>query len=109
MSYERMGVKLDYLVVRQSVWSQKAFGTDQERGPKGALEHLKLEAQECIDAPDDLVEYADCFLLLIDALRRAGFTIEQLLDAAIDKQKICETREWDVESAGPDDAIRRKE
>ena len=64
-----------------SCWSQKTFGTDEERGPKGCLEHLKLEAQEAIESPKDIKELADCFILIMDATRRSGFVWEELLMA----------------------------
>ena len=66
------------LLEDQSKWSQATFGTDQERKPIGALKHLAKEAIEAVDAveADDRTaieeEFADCFLLLMDAARRAN-------------------------------------
>lgn len=95
-----MYVSLGRLLFRtnreQAIWSQKTFGTDEERGPTGALEHLKLEANECIEAPDDIVEYADCLLLLLDANRRAGFGLMELVQAAYDKLQVNKERDWIV-------------
>jgi hypothetical protein len=59
---------------RQAEWSQATFGTDAERGPTGPLKHLEHEAREAQAAPDDPSEYADCFLLILDAARRSGMT-----------------------------------
>lgn len=91
--------KLSDLVMDQSKWSQATFGSDSERGPLGALKHLEreaVEAQEALDVSSEetLVELADCFLLLIDATRRAGFKVGDLVDAAIAKQKVNESRDW---------------
>src|SRR5688500_7375797 len=54
----------------QAEWSQATFGSDDERGPIGALKHLAKEAVEAQAAPDDEEEYADCLLLILDAARR---------------------------------------
>lgn len=35
-----------------SEWSQKTFGSDDERGPIGALKHLAKEAKEAAEAAD---------------------------------------------------------
>jgi hypothetical protein len=78
----------------QSEWSQKTFGTDAERGPKGALLHLQKEVQETLDKPDDIDEYADMQLLLFDAARRAGFTLECLYSACVRKLAVNKTRVW---------------
>lgn len=86
--------KLTDLIADQSTWSQKTFGTDQERGPLGALKHLEKEAREAQDKPNDGLEYADCFLLILDASRRAGIPIMKLLDLAKEKMKINKERKW---------------
>jgi hypothetical protein len=75
-------------------WSQETFGLDSERGPIGALKHLAKEAQEAQNDPTDIIEYADCLFLTIDAARRAGFSWRQLLDAAFQKLAINKTRTW---------------
>lgn len=82
------------LAMRQADWSQRTFGTDADRGPIGAIKHLKQECDELLEAPDDPAEYADALLLILDASRRAGLTIGQLITAARDKQAINEKREW---------------
>jgi len=78
----------------QSEWSQATFGADKKRGPIGALKHLAKEAQECIDKPNDELEYADCFLLILDASRRAGIGFIDLLKAAQKKMEINKSRAW---------------
>lgn len=75
-------------------WSEKTFGTSEERGPIGPLKHLQKEVEEALEAPDDASEYADCLILIIDAARRAGFDIDELLHATHCKMKINRHRKW---------------
>lgn len=72
-------------------------------GPIGPLKHLAKEAVEAQEAPDDLSEYADCFMLIIDAARRAGFGLEQLTIAAVVKLAKNKLRKWSVPL--PDEAV----
>lgn len=88
------GARLTALIADQSEWSQATFGRDTERGPVGALKHLALEAKEAETDPTNIVEYADCFLLILDATRRAGFSFDELLDAAATKMVVNKLREW---------------
>lgn len=60
----------------------------------GALRHLAKEVQEAIENPHDIDEYADCFILLLDALRIAGFTTDYVFSAAEAKHEINKKREW---------------
>lgn len=78
----------------QSAWSQKTFGTDKERGPAGSLKHLIKEAQEALQKPDDPKEYADLIILVCDASRRAGLSMEALLKAAHAKMAENKKRTW---------------
>lgn len=82
------------LIEDQAAWSQETFGSDLDRGPVGALKHLAKEAEEAAANPTDIVEYADCFLLLIDATRRAGWKLGHVIEAAIAKMEINKTRTW---------------
>lgn len=77
-----------------SDWSQRTFGIDSERGPVGVLKHLKKEADEAIADPKDLKEYADCLILILDASRRAGFEMEQLFEAALEKIELNKIRTY---------------
>ena len=90
----QLGRLLARIAQEQSSWSQQTFGSDQERGPLGALLHLEKEAREVQDAPDDATEYADCLLLILDAARRAGFEPLQLLQHTYDKLQVCKSRTW---------------
>ena len=89
-----LGSRLRELAEIQSLWSQATFGSDIERGPIGALKHLALEAVEAQQRPDDIVEYADCLLLLLDSSRRAGFTPRDLIEAAHEKMAVNKQRQW---------------
>jgi len=86
--------RLTDFISDQSKWSQETFGSDEVRGPIGPLKHLEQEAKEAQEAPNDIEEYADCFLLLLDATRRAGFTFRELLKASEEKLEVCKSRKW---------------
>jgi hypothetical protein len=90
-----------------SAWSQATFGTDAERGPVGALKHLEKEAREAQAKPTDLEEYADCLFLSFDAARRAGLTLDTLLDQAFAKLEKNKLRRW-VRPADPDQPIEHE-
>lgn len=80
-----------------SEWSQKTFGSDDERGPIGALKHLAKEAKEAAEAVDRgelLKELADCLILTLDATRRGKFTASDLLQAALEKMEVNRNRKW---------------
>lgn len=79
--------KFDDLVIDQSKWSQETFGIDSECGPLSALKDLELEAREAQQNPTDKEGYVECFLLILDAARRAGIKPEQLVEAAQEKMK----------------------
>lgn len=88
--------------LRRQCWSFDAFGPPSHRGPIGPLRHLLKEVVEALAAPRDISEYADCFLLVLDAADRAGFTLGDLLDAANSKLAINEQRKWpDWRNADP--------
>lgn len=91
------------LISTQSKWSQETFGADVERSALGGMQHLSKEALEVAEAIRDnasrekkLIEFADCFLLLLDGLRREKYTFTELLRAAWLKQQVNMKREWNV-------------
>lgn len=86
--------KLDMLITSQMLWSARTFGNRFTRTGKAPASHLKEEAKELFDRPDDLSEGADVFLLLLDWLWREGFTFHDLLYCATQKQKENEKWEW---------------
>lgn len=105
-----LGRNLYELAKDQAEWSQATFGNDKERGPIGVLKHLELEAAEARQeaekfrdwegnpahlreiAHDFMFEMADCLLLLLDAGRRGGFTLMQLVEAAQAKMVVNKAR-----------------
>lgn len=97
-----LGADLATLAADQSEWSQKTFGSDDARGPVGALCHLEREAVEAIAAwngrPFDAAafreELADCLLLLLDAARRGGTQPADLIRAAAEKMVKNKARTW---------------
>lgn len=88
------GELLHDLASDQSQWSQATFGADSVRGPMGALKHLEREAKEAQADPTNIEEYADCFLLILDAARRAGIKPIELMKAAQAKMEINKARQW---------------
>lgn len=88
--------RLEELIERHAKWSQKTFGSDDEKGPEGAARHLTDEAyRELNNNPYDVEEQADVFLLLLDVVRRSGGNFSDLLHAAIKKQnKNDSKRRW---------------
>lgn len=88
----------------QAEWSQATFGPDNERGPIGPLKHLAKEVAEVMADPSDIMEFTDCLFLLFDSTRRAGFTFEELRDAAWKKLEINKARKWQTPPKG-DEAI----
>jgi hypothetical protein len=78
----------------QSTWSQETFGSDSVRGPQGPIKHIIKECNEVLENPKDLKEYVDIGVLLCDATRRAGFTLEQLVNGMYEKLQENKNRNW---------------
>ena len=69
----------------------------------GSIEHLKklkIEADEAIEEPKDIIEYADCLLALFGAAYKAGFSYNQLIEASKTKFEIVKSRKWEKLSDG---------
>ena len=58
----------------QGVWSDAIFG--EQASPRGKLAHLEREIKELVEQPYDRMEYADCFILLLDAYRKTVTTLK---------------------------------
>ncbi len=78
----------------QGEWSEKTFGPTSHRGPIGPLKHLQKEILEVLANPSDLEEYVDCFFMVIDATRRAGFTYAEFVTAFQQKLVKNKSRIW---------------
>lgn len=89
-----VGPSMHEFWIELSKWSQSTFGKDSDRGPYWSLEHLRKEADEAQVDPENIEEYADCLFLVLDAARRAGFTLDDLVDAAFDKLDVNRNRKW---------------
>jgi NTP pyrophosphatase (non-canonical NTP hydrolase) len=97
-----------------SEWSDSTFG-DAQRNP-GIVYHLKMEADELIEALDksallgaDLsvgigeygrqvkktkMEFADCFMLLLDSASHFHLSAEELIETTRKKLEINKKRKW---------------
>jgi NTP pyrophosphatase (non-canonical NTP hydrolase) len=97
-------------------WSDSTFGMHRNGVP--IIIHLKAETDELIDALVNhykgiyanttenalkklrknkdriLMEFADCFMLLIDAAAHEQITIDMLANATKQKLEINKTRKW---------------
>lgn len=103
--YVILGEALSDLADDHAKWSQAAFGSDAEHGPLGPLKHLTKESEEAqkawimnrdIGGDRGIVaeEFADCFLLVLDAARRAGIKPLELVRASRAKLEVNKTRQW---------------
>lgn len=91
---ESIGVSLVNFWKDHCDWSQKTFGMDNEKNHLPALHKLVDEVKETIESPYDKTEFADCLILLFDAFRRSGGTLEEFIEAAQTKLNINKTRTW---------------
>ena len=92
--------KIDQFITDRNHFSSNAFGTPAERDCIGPLRHLQEEVVELIENPDDHMEWADCFLLLLDAAWRKGHSVEDLFDFARQKLEINKKRTWAKKANG---------
>lgn len=75
------------------MWADSVFG-DRTDDTYGISEHLIEEVVESAKAPKDILEYADCFMLLIDKMRNEGFDMNDLKIGTKRKLEICIKRNW---------------
>ena len=74
-----------------AAWSDDTF---KGQTSAGKLAHLAKEVKELCADPADKMEYADCFMLLIDAWRLDHGDMNELLYYASQKLEICRNRTW---------------
>ncbi len=84
--------ELQDLLDRLFAWSYTTFGPSEDG--YGCAAHLAKEAEEVKDNPSDILEWADCFMLLVDGARRSGYSFQELMEAVEHKFAICQTRKW---------------
>lgn len=73
-------------------WSDDTFGIN--RPITAQIHHLKKEVNELLEAPFDDYEYADCLLLLLDAYRKRGGNVQQLINFSKKKFEIAKNRKY---------------
>jgi hypothetical protein len=76
----------------QRRWSRHVFGPP--RGLEGIFEHIREELDEILMEPTDSCEWADLFILAMDAAWRAGLDGEELTRAIRAKQDENQLRQW---------------
>lgn len=81
------------------LWADNTFGKNRTAIP--ALHHLSKEVKEVIsgienDHTNDSIEmeFADCFILIINAASKYGMTFESLIKRAESKMIINKKRLW---------------
>lgn len=80
------------LFERAANWSDSAFGAS--RSPVGPLKHLAKEVREARRKPDDVMEYADMLLLIMNAAHCNGWDGSMLMEAVGLKLKVNRQRKW---------------
>lgn len=118
----QLGRSLSELAADQGEWSQATFGSDEQKGPIGAMRHLAKECGEAEDWWKQLEsaasyndseamckyrkeigkEFADMLILWLDARRRAGFEVQEVVDYAIAKMAENKVRKWPAIRVGDD-------
>ena len=73
-------------------WSEATFGTARDH--TGPLSYLRREIDEIAKNPDDIEEFADAFMLILDSARRAGHNFDDFKDACYSKLIDNIEREW---------------
>ena len=72
-------------------WTEKQFPS---RNMRSILNHLRKEIAELEEAPDDIMEFADCFMLLFDAASYQGLHMSDIWRAMGEKLEINKARKW---------------
>jgi NTP pyrophosphatase (non-canonical NTP hydrolase) len=78
-------------------WSTATFG-DRRTTAIPVINHLEKEAQELIDELKSngnyQEEFADCFMLLIDAAKTCGISTDELISLTFSKLEKNKKRKW---------------
>ena len=70
-------------------WTEKQF---PQRTLQSILRHLEKEIQELEAEPNDIMEFADCFMLLLDAASYQDISISDIWRAMGEKLEINKAR-----------------
>lgn len=73
------------------IWTEKTF---PQRTMGSILAHLRSEIAEIEENPDDIMEFADAFMLLFDAVSYQGFHMSEVYRAMDRKLEINKARKW---------------
>ena len=96
--YEPIPLSNDWndLQKRLSNWADKTFPGSTL---VGKFDHVKEELEEIILEPDNIVEWADAFMIMMHSLADRNYTMDDLFSAIERKHAINLNRKW-----GPPDA-----
>jgi len=83
---------------RHIKWSESAFGSGYDC--EGIVNHIREELDEILDSPADLYEWIDVIFLALDGAWRAGYSVEDIVFAMSQKQRINFDRKWNVSKKG---------
>lgn len=72
-------------------WTEKQF---PNRDTASICAHLRKETYEVLEAPKDVMEYADCMMLLLDAASYNGVRSSDIVRACYEKLAINKDRKW---------------
>ena len=72
-------------------WTEKQFPT---RNMGSITNHLMSEIGELLENPNDIMEFADCFMLLVDAASYQGIHMSDIWRAMGEKLEINKKRKW---------------
>lgn len=73
-------------------WSNSEFGPGER--VHGMIAHLRMEVDELSEKPKDIVEMADCLILLMNIAGAQSYSMRQLFDAVVLKMSINMNRKW---------------
>ena len=76
-------------------WARKDIGPDDQRRPHGVLVKMLGEVAELFECPDDPLEVADIFILMLDYCHLMGI---DPVDSVLEKLDINNHRIWKADS-----------
>lgn len=89
-------VDLDAFQATTITWARATFPTTTV---ESTLKHLVREIGEVLKDPADIVEWADCYLLLMNAAAIAGHPVSAIVEAAKAKAAVNRSRKWGAPDA----------
>lgn len=87
---------LDAFQADTIAWARRTFPTTTV---ESTLKHLVRETGEVLKDPADIVEWADCYLLLMNAAAIAGHPVSAIVEAAKAKAAVNRSRKWGAPDA----------